>query len=262
MTVPSFQLKLDRALEHAQSLQGEIDAWVAAKPDPFVVEMDPKPGLPDRQVIRFTRSPEVPIEWSLQVGEALHDLRSSLDHLAYALAVRNVGGPLPDVVARGSEFPIFGDRQWREAERKAKIGSIDQAAQAVIKRLQPNERGKDYAKDPLWRLHELVNFDKHRLLLVAEYVFSGVSLGGGGNYTWSGPMEFRPGRYEPGAVVGVIGKPPRAADPSGPMDVELGLFVNVQFTEGPAKGLRPGRCLTDLHRHIAEKVVPSLAAFL
>jgi len=45
-----------------------------------------------------------PGEWSLMLGEALHSMRSSLDHLVYGLAALEQGEPLTEEEARKIEF--------------------------------------------------------------------------------------------------------------------------------------------------------------
>ena len=57
------------------------------------------------------------------------------------------------------------------------IRFIDPKAQAEIERLQPYHLGNAFDQDPLWRLQELNNIDKHRVVHVAATVSTGTSLG-------------------------------------------------------------------------------------
>lgn len=105
-----------------------------------------------------------PLEASLLVGEAIHNARSALDHLAWAL-VESEGGS-PD---ENTRFPIMPKGQT--ADRYGVhppphiSGGVADSALAIIERLQPYQRGSDYERDRLWILDRLWNEDKHRHLL-------------------------------------------------------------------------------------------------
>jgi hypothetical protein len=134
------------------------------------------------------------------IGDCLQNLRSCLDHLAYALALANKGS-LTDAEAVKIAFPIFCYVAGFEDRRMRKIANLSIAAQAVIKGLQPY-----YTKNPtshlLWHLETLNNIDKHRRLLVSVVSV----LGAGVRYplgtqmvtpfTWSGDGVFRETKTE------------------------------------------------------------------
>src|SRR5258708_3704415 len=99
----SFESKLKRARQHLEELRAEIDAWVKSRPYRLSDKIDPHSGdniiygqllrpLPDR-VLQLT-------------GDCLQNLRSALDHIAFALALFNKPH-LPDAEARRVAFPIF-----------------------------------------------------------------------------------------------------------------------------------------------------------
>ena len=71
--------------------------------------------------------------FAVLVGDILHNLRGTLDHLVYALAEKHSGIPLSNDIAQKSEFPIYGDPEGlgvAEIERRRadgfrqKIGAI------------------------------------------------------------------------------------------------------------------------------------------
>ena len=117
-------------------------------------------------IVRVLNSP--PAELRLLVGDCLHNLRSSLDNLAYELAVAHHGGPLPHPYFKSSEFPIFKD-PVKPKELKRKIGCIHPRAQGIIRSLQPYQHPRIFWLDPLWRLNQLNNVDKHRLPNVVQF---------------------------------------------------------------------------------------------
>jgi hypothetical protein len=211
-------LKLDRALQHLKDLDGASSRWldehscsVRNEYDPDAgfgkdrlpmphslqpskgaglggavtfagqVALDPAPDFGQRVFTVYAtlseQPPRDPI--SLLIGETLHNMRSALDNLAFSLAVRFKGEPLPKKIADRSEFPIFGDENgdgfdnFHRCTKKgepapgsglAKIEGWDPRTHAIIEGLQPYKRGDDYRSDPLWALHELDRINKHRLL--------------------------------------------------------------------------------------------------
>jgi|SRR5215212_2196849 len=159
----SHELRLDRALQHLQSLEAEDRRWREGNPYRIIHELDPQTS---KKLVRVEVLSQPSVRLGLLIGDCLHNLRSALDNLAYELAVAYTGDPLPDAVATRSEFPILGDRPMKAGERQRKIGGIHPDAQTIIEGLQPYQRGQHYAVDPLWVLHELSNIDKHRLPLV------------------------------------------------------------------------------------------------
>jgi hypothetical protein len=94
-------------------------------------------------------------------GELLHDLRSSLDHLAWVLVVVNGGEP-----TRDTSFPVLKVRP--AANRKGihpkpgVAGGVSEAGAAVIDAAQPYQWKERFAEHPIWVLDKLWNIDKHR----------------------------------------------------------------------------------------------------
>jgi hypothetical protein len=115
--------------------------------------------------LRFTAQPDV-WRWALLLGDTLHNLRCALDHLVYALAVRQTGKDPPDD-DRALMFPICSNPEhWNRSKRR--IASLNEATQAAIERVQPYNRlkaGQWFM--PLWWLAQLNDIDKHRLPHIA-----------------------------------------------------------------------------------------------
>lgn len=215
------ELKAQRAVKHLQDLQRGSRAWeeddnysVRFKYDPdatltgeppdsevssttFLGETSFMPGqdetpIPDAVfgkglIEAFATVENKPLD-SLRpiLGDALHNLRSALDTLAYALAAAFTK-PLPQEIARSSEFPIFGDvdghgntgvgsEMFNERKNSGepargsglyKIRGWHPDAQAIVEGLQPYHVGDGFTSHPLWVLHELDRVSKHRLLHTA-----------------------------------------------------------------------------------------------
>jgi hypothetical protein len=158
----NHDLRLQRVLDHAQNLENAIRDWLRDE-EPYRITSEDNPARGER-VDRLEVVQQPPSELSLIIGDALHNLRSALDNLAYDLARAHTGEPLPDDIAAKSEFPIFISRAMTSGEWARKIGGIHPDAQVIIEDLQPfNRLGADASDDLLAVLHNLSNIDKHRL---------------------------------------------------------------------------------------------------
>jgi hypothetical protein len=101
----------------------------------------------------------IPADVPLIMGDVIHNLRSSLDHLAYRLVCvgTDSAGPFERVY-----FPI-GERP---KEFKARIRAIKKCLKPpAVKALSAIEAYEGGNGDILWQLHQLDIIDKHRLLL-------------------------------------------------------------------------------------------------
>jgi hypothetical protein len=163
--------KMRRAEELIESVTGEIGDFFNVHSDKIVVRRDAD-RLADRYIWNMTDSP--PDHVALLVGDALHNLRSSLDHLVWALSEQS-GQTIANQVARQISFPILTNAdKWDNVS--ANLQYVDPAAQAIIETLQPYnqtlrpllpygatvEISTDY--DPLVVLHRWDIIDKHRTL--------------------------------------------------------------------------------------------------
>ena len=108
---------------------------------------------------------EPPLEdWSSLYGDAVHNLRSALDNLAWGLAT--AGGRSPKYPKKIA-FPIV-ERSARWKEQSKCIAELPAVARSAIRNIQPFQRcGKDGIprQDPLLLLRRLNNIDKHHIAI-------------------------------------------------------------------------------------------------
>lgn len=100
------------------------------------------------------------VEWSVTIGEIVHNLRSALDHLVWQLVRDNGGQP-----SGANMFPIvsLANRDDWERISKNKLKGVSDAMKERIKRIQPFVvLGPPYDVTALSKLHHLSNVDKHR----------------------------------------------------------------------------------------------------
>lgn len=172
-TVPdSVRLKLDWARHHMGEATRATDSFISTTP--YVVTRQLEDGGA-KHVYVFTKYTEPPSEIGLHVGDCIHNLRSSLDHLAMALAqkgARDNLSTLTESEERRIQFPIVKCQDdWDSAIRQHWLRYVPDAAVQEILLLQPFcRRGAWYDADFLWRIGQLDNADKHRKLISAASV--------------------------------------------------------------------------------------------
>jgi hypothetical protein len=303
-------LKLARALSHLKDLERETRRWLETDPCTVRYEVDLKgrrmpdpltdegfsllggavliPGIsgfvvPDdpgfgQGVITAlaTATEEPPTDpLSVLIGDALHNLRSSLDILAYALASAYTK-PLTEQTAQDSEFPIFGDEDRKGnagvgaalfGNASRKIAGWHPSAQAAVERLQPYQRGQDFRTDPLWILHELDRFSKHRLLHPVVAGFNGAvwDLSKTTNVGAIGPGFFSPvkGTVKTDTPIArIAGVHP--IDPNADVHIELRPALDVAFSEAAPAAAEEQVVATlgGIYNYIVESVLPVLTPYL
>ncbi len=143
------RLKLKWASKHVDLLDDMIRRHAEMRGYEVVPEVDT-----ERNVCRFRLRAHFPIflDAGLEVGEALYQLRSCLDHLVWQLAKSP---------SEKNQFPILAmpdpDRfnRWTH--------SVPDPAKKVIERFQPY-KWEDFHESLLWALNELSRWDKHRII--------------------------------------------------------------------------------------------------
>lgn len=162
--VRSVELKINRAETQVQLLSHSISTWVAS--NPITADCKLRDGRLGFQLIQKNFAAAPPLEeWSLLLGECVHNLRSALDNLAFALArVRRDPPEKPNRIA----FPICKDRAQFEKNGYGNIDQLPPAAAMLIQKLQPFQRDGSPAfgtpeRDALVLLQSLSNSDKHKV---------------------------------------------------------------------------------------------------
>ena len=148
----SAGLKAKRAKRHICDLNTEISAFLHR--DPYVVRVEPfhKPGS---YALRYVERENIPETFPLIIGDAVHNLRTALDHLAVAL-VRLAGKSTKNVY-----FPFADSAQNLEgAIASRKIARAGPKVVDEIRLLQPYKGGNLVLRG----IHDLDIADKHAML--------------------------------------------------------------------------------------------------
>lgn len=267
----------DRAVEHLDALDAAVIHWRENGADRVLEEISMDdfyalmpPGMPSAKTVPahalagrvvYREKFAIPANWAVIFTESIHAFYCSLDHLALALAKAAAQGPLNDQTVEDSAFPIFGVKTPSAAALKKRIGTIDPAAQAIIKGLQPCG-SPDYQQDPLWVLYELDRISKHRVLPVVAAAAIGAAVGQG---IVDPPYSIRSlichvDPVEDGASILEFVVVP--AEPGAKVEVEVHAPLDVTLEEGlPALGGAVDT-LTAIREAIETRVFDRLEPFL
>ena len=160
MYLDAIDVKTSRAKTQLSQLKLKIDEYVRSPQvrDRIKVEFEEE----GRCNVTLERSayPDEFVEWSVTIGEIVHNLRSALDHLVWQLVRDNGGQP-----SEANMFPIvsLANRDAWERISKNKLKGVPDAMKERIKRIQPFAvLGAPYDVTALSRLNHLSNVDKHR----------------------------------------------------------------------------------------------------
>jgi hypothetical protein len=152
-------VKIERAKKHLGDLQAEIALYGQREFHAFLTKANTNPT----KVIKNLEKQRILTFDTLSLaGDIIHNLRSSLDHLANQLAWVGAGKEPSRLV----EFPIAKDATTYERDKARKVEGIRPEVIKVIDALEPYKNGKG---DVLWRIHELDNIDKHRTLFTYSH---------------------------------------------------------------------------------------------
>ena len=159
-----IRVKIERAKKHIDDLDVACNAFFTTQPNIIRFEIDPKA----KQRTYYVGSiRDIPSEIAAITGDALNNIRSALDHLAYQLV--DAAGATSTVQ---TSFPIYDSPEKYKTDFVRKIKGMRQDAIDAIDAIRPYKGGND----ALWRLHSLNNIDKHRLLITVSMMNSSHSM--------------------------------------------------------------------------------------
>jgi hypothetical protein len=151
----SATLKVDRAAKHVADLN---ELFRKQRPFSYIFEKNTKTG----ECATFAKKNEAVIDQAALIsGDAVHNLRSALDHVYW-----DIVSPFAttDGDRRQVQFPFCeGPTRLDKAVKKALADRVGPNFEAVLKGLRPH--GKPGGNELLYLIHELDILDKHRLLV-------------------------------------------------------------------------------------------------
>jgi hypothetical protein len=164
--------KIERADEHINSLKGKLKEWRDSGPYVPIKKIKAK-GRRHSVIVNVKNKPSIQ-SWSLIAGDAIHNLRSALDHLAVAIC-RDQVKQLTEKEERAIQFPICDTPENFEEFIKRRLKPLVVAKSPIlnpIRLLQPYSRSQFRHSSGLMLppllglLRDFDDADKHRLLNV------------------------------------------------------------------------------------------------
>ena len=162
-----IRAKIERSKHHINDLERRLHTFRESRPYRLISEPDADAR---QQLCKVRVHAAIPPELAVVAGEIVHQLRSSLDHLAWQLWDKNGRVKLREDKVY---FPVYEADDKYNAERPNKVeGVFAPAAVRILDDLKPYAAGNDL----LWKLHKLNNIDKHRHLSVVACALESVGL--------------------------------------------------------------------------------------
>lgn len=161
-------LKLDRAEQHLDEIATIVDGVLRG----YAEAVTPGQRDGDRVPYRLRGAPAIPSDLAALFGDALHNMRSALDHLAWQLVILNKGTPTDS-----TSFPLRLERRPGGDGLPSISGGVSPEARALLDEVQPytwaaDDPESDPRLHPLAVLSTLNNIDKHRELLLGVALVS------------------------------------------------------------------------------------------
>ena len=162
LDLASCRAKLSRAKVHIETLEREIRIW--SQSNPYSISKKTNEDFTRHSCVISILKQADRVAWSLIAGDAIHNLRSALDHLVYAIAVHQTNRD-PPPGERILEFPICDTAKWFTKAR-TKLTMLSASVVDEIERFQPYNRTHKRLPPLLGMLRDFDDRDKHRLLRV------------------------------------------------------------------------------------------------
>lgn len=158
------RLKIKRADEHVKDLEAKIVAFLNTVPFKLVHRGKAEPKK--EEVICVKIEKQIPRDFSVIIGDAVHNLRTSLDYAVYALVSDKVS---TEKDKRDIQFPFCKNKGDFDNELNNKpIRLAGGSMLNAIRNLKPYHGGNA----ALYGIHALDIIDKHRILIPVANVSS------------------------------------------------------------------------------------------
>lgn len=160
--------KFSRAQAHLETLRTMVSSYLDNSRDGWRAEAGPGSWKFAPRDLDMEAEWNRWSDWSVVAGDVVHNLRSSIEHLAGALVQANGGRPDDKTT-----FPVWRFRRTdgRGAHALPNVvpdpPGVDLGARQVLDHVQPYTLADRWPMHPLWWLHAMWNQDKHRLLLLS-----------------------------------------------------------------------------------------------
>jgi hypothetical protein len=151
----SARRQIARAKDHIAELESEISEFINKNPGEYFTEPDTKNPENTVHKVRLKDDP-IPIGLSEIAGDAIGNLRESLDHAVYGIAIA-AGCKNP----RNAYFPFSGKDTDFENNLRGRCKDVPEEVYPLFRRLKPYRGGNQV----LFALNQVGIRNKHTLLV-------------------------------------------------------------------------------------------------
>ena len=154
----SARFKLERALFHIDDLDTRIQSFLDQRPKPYEMTPELDPAFPSSTFRHVVRA-RPPRAWAGPAGDAVTNLRASLDHVIYALSVHWLRQTEPSST---TAFVLTDEPSAFDGLAHQALSHLPDEIWREVEALQPYNRPNRPELGLLLALTQLVNADKHR----------------------------------------------------------------------------------------------------
>jgi hypothetical protein len=157
----AIKLKIGRAKDHVRDLESVVVPFFDSFPYTYAADILPQIS---QYAIRLATVKPLPHCIPIIAGDAVHNLRSALDHVAWQLVEAGGGNPNDR-----TSFPIIAAdakarQRYASAVGQGNIAKMKSGALSLLESVQPYNSGDD----TLAAIHQLDIWDKHRLIVAVH----------------------------------------------------------------------------------------------
>lgn len=233
MTMPeTVALKLDRAKEHVETLQCIHDEFLATEPyEAQRIIKVPLDGKGTQHILFWGRCVRPPRELPLVLGDAIHNLRSALDHLAFALAQHGAhahGVTMTQEQEARIQFPIvLTPYDFEEQIERGRLKFVESQATAAIETCQPYQLARSYPPRAFPAIINRLDITDKRQALHVAGIVTEIYREDWPNEVRDTQLEHPPGgrRSEVGAQIGSFNFPTPQSEMDVPLRLRYGLMA-------------------------------------
>jgi hypothetical protein len=159
--------KLDRAEEHFKHVDAEISAWMKRCTNSVAFEHNSDFTRHAVVLKRIGPEPEL-LRWTLIIGDCINNLRSSLDHLIYAVAKHETRDNPTCDIDKLAFIIVDKPELFMNKDNRKRLDGLSKEVIDAVRNSQPFIRVHPTLPPALTILRNFSNDDKHRLLRTAN----------------------------------------------------------------------------------------------
>lgn len=256
--------KAARARMHIREVGSLVDEFELSRPYKVCRENTDKP---DEVVFRFKILRSIPTEILTVMGDAIHNMRSALDAVAYELARQYLNDEMTTKQQAAAQFPIcetgeefdefFVNHKYRRDMYGEQEKNALRCAQPFALREEAATLGVDFQTDPhvefvsdeLHRLHTLSIIDKHRRLPLLAWYLS-INYWDNPKYAWRF-AQHPYAEFKDRALIGYL-----TSSGEGPPEADVTFDFRLFLADDPGFRQDLMSVLTRWHDYITDWVIP------